>query len=281
VVQEAGTRSHPPSADEQPRRPGRPLLLGRGFSRNPSGGRRRPTRTAPDIAGPDPRTLVDLDECWPLIEIPDAAAGQRRCRGRAETALEAAEAGHPGPPRQPGAPSRLALDPGPPPCCGFAGSSALCARGGHLGSRFANAPTVLGRWGPGSGRVWRAGCDVVSGLARGVDAGLPRGAAPGRGGHRVLAAASTSSIRPSTPSLAEEDRRRRRPRQRVRARRARRRMALPAAQPGDQRHLPGVVIVEAANATGRSSPHVAPGVRAGPVSRARAVLSGGTGAPTP
>lgn len=163
------------------------LLWTEGASRKPVRRPAPPDPDAPDIAGPDPRTLVDLDEVLALIEIPDAAARAAALRGRAEAALEAARKRdiRAVPRGSPEYPSRLASIPDPPPVLWVRGE---LGAGVHavaiVGSRFAtpHGLEVGARLGQG---LARAGFDVVSGLARGVDAASHRGAL--RGGGRTIA----------------------------------------------------------------------------------------------
>jgi DNA processing protein len=163
------------------------LLWTEGANRKPVRRPAPPDPDAPDIAGPDPRTLVDLDAVLALLQIPDAAARAAALRGRAEAALEAArKRGIRAVPRgSPEYPSRLASIPDPPAVLWTRGALGPCLQAvAIVGSRFAtpHGLEVGARLGQG---LARAGFDVVSGLARGVDAASHRGAL--RGGGRTIA----------------------------------------------------------------------------------------------
>ena len=122
-----------------------------------------------------------------LLGIPDAAAKAAGLRRRAEAALEAApEEGHRVVPRgSPDYPPRLASIPDPPPVLWARGALGPCLRAvAIVGSRFATPHGLEVGAGLGQGLA-RAGFDVVSGLARGVDAASHRGAL--RGGGRTIA----------------------------------------------------------------------------------------------
>jgi len=142
---------------------------------------------APDIAGPDPRTLADLDEVLALLRFADAGAKAAALRHRAEAAIEAGRTkGIRIVPRgSPEYPPRLASIPDPPPVLWARGALGPCLHAvAIVGSRFAtpHGLEVGARLGQG---LARAGFDVVSGLARGVDAASHRGAL--RGGGRTIA----------------------------------------------------------------------------------------------
>ena len=66
------------------------LLWTEGADRKPVRRPPPPDPEAPDISGPDPRTLVDLDEVLALLEVPDAGAKAADLRRRAMSALEEA-----------------------------------------------------------------------------------------------------------------------------------------------------------------------------------------------
>jgi DNA processing protein len=159
------------------------LLWTEGANRKPVGRSAPPDPDAPDISGPDPRTLLDLDEVLALLGVPDAAAKAVDLRRRAEAALAVANKKdiRVVPRGSPGYPGRLASIPDPPPVLwvrGDVGSSPHAVA--IVGSRFATPHGLEIGFRLGRGLA-DAGFDVVSGLARGVDAAAHRGALRGRG----------------------------------------------------------------------------------------------------
>jgi hypothetical protein len=66
------------------------LLWTEGADRKPVRRPPPPDPENPDISGPDPRTLVDLDEVLALLEVADAGGKAADLRRRAMSALEAA-----------------------------------------------------------------------------------------------------------------------------------------------------------------------------------------------
>ena len=162
------------------------LLWTEGAGRKPV---RRPAPPDPDApdSGPDPRTLVDLDDVLAMLEIPDAVATAEDLRRRAGSALEAA--------RTKGIqvvlrgsadyPERLDAIPDPPPVLWARGAAGPCLHAvAIVGSRFATPQGLEIGFRLGQGLAG-AGFDVVSGLARGVDAAAHQGAL--RGGGRTIA----------------------------------------------------------------------------------------------
>jgi DNA processing protein len=159
------------------------LLWTEGAGRKPVRRPPPPDPEAPDIAGPDPRTLVDLDEVLALLEVPDARAKASDLRCRAISALEEA--------RTKGIrvvlrggrdyPHRLESIPDPPPVLWALGSAGPCQHAvAIVGSRFATPHGLEVGFNLGQGLAGE-GFDVVSGLARGVDAAAHRGALSGGG----------------------------------------------------------------------------------------------------
>jgi DNA processing protein len=163
------------------------LLWTEGADRRPA---RRPPPLEPeaaDISRPDPRTLLGLQEVLAALEVPDAAGKAADLRRRAEAALDAA--------RRKGIrvvprgsqdyPPRLALIPDPPPVLWARGDGGRCAHAvAIVGSRFATPQGLELGFRLGQGLA-RAGFEVVSGMARGVDASAHRGAL--RAGGRTIA----------------------------------------------------------------------------------------------
>jgi DNA processing protein len=163
------------------------LLWTEGADRKPLRLPRPPDPEAPDISGPDPRTLADLDEVLAMLEIPDVVAKAANLRSRAAAALEAA--GRKGIKAvlrgSPGYPARLHSILDPPPVLWARGEAGPCAHAvAIVGSRFATPHGLENGCRLGQGLAG-AGFDVVSGLARGVDAAAHRGAL--RGGGRTIA----------------------------------------------------------------------------------------------
>ena len=163
------------------------LLWTEGADRKPVKRPPPPDPEAPDISGPDPRTLVDLDEVLALLEVPDAGAKAADLRRRAMSALETA--------RTKGIrvvlrgaadyPNRLESIPDPPPALWARGIAGPCPHAvAIVGSRFATPHGLEVAFKLGQGLAGE-GFDVVSGLARGVDAAAHRGAL--RGGGRTIA----------------------------------------------------------------------------------------------
>jgi DNA processing protein len=163
------------------------LLWTEGADRKPVRRPPPPDPEAPDIAAPDPRTLVDLDEVLALLEVPDARATAADLRRRAMSALEAARKKgiHVVLRGGPNYPGRLESIPDPPPVLWARGRSGPCPRAvAIVGSRFATPHGLEVGFKLGQGLAGE-GFDVVSGLARGVDAAAHRGAL--RGGGRTIA----------------------------------------------------------------------------------------------
>jgi DNA processing protein len=142
---------------------------------------------ASDISGPDLKTLLDLDEVLALLGVSDEGAKAADLRRRAMSALDAA--------RKRGVravlrggvdyPARLDSIPDPPPVLWVRGVPGACRHGiAVVGSRFATPQGLEIGFRLGQGLA-AAGFDVVSGLARGVDAAAHRGAL--RGGGRTIA----------------------------------------------------------------------------------------------
>ncbi len=154
------------------------LLWTEGANRKPVRRPAPPDPEAPDISGPDPRTLVDLEQVLALLETPDAAARAAALRRRAEAAVDAAR-------RQgirlvergsPEYPQRLSSIPDPPPVLWARGEVGPCRHAvAVVGSRFATPHGLEIGFRLGQGLA-SAGFGVVSGLARGVDAAAHRGA---------------------------------------------------------------------------------------------------------
>ena len=163
------------------------LLWTEGADRKPVRRPAPPDPEAPDISGPDPRTLLDLDEVLGLLEVPDAGAKAADLRRRATSALGAArKRGIRAVLRgDEGFPERLDSIPDPPPVLWARGNPGPCRHGiAIVGSRFATPQGLEIGFRLGQGLAV-AGFDVVSGLARGVDAAAHRGAL--RGGGRTIA----------------------------------------------------------------------------------------------
>ena len=163
------------------------LLWTEGASRKPVRRPPPPDPEAPDISGPDPRTLVDLDQVLAVLETPDAPARAAELRRRAEAAMEAARKrgillvvrG------SPDYPVRLSSIPDPPPVLWARGDVGPCLHDvAIVGSRFATPQGLEIGFRLGMGLAG-AGFGVVSGLARGVDAAAHRGAL--RAGGRTIA----------------------------------------------------------------------------------------------
>ncbi len=163
------------------------LLWTEGAERKPVRRTAPPDPEAPDIAGPDPRTLADLDQVLALLEVPDAGAKAADLRRRAMSAIEAA--------RAKGIrvvlrgssdyPYRLDAIPDPPPVLFSRGIPGACPHAvAIVGSRVATPHGLEVGFKLGQGLAC-AGFDVVSGLARGVDAAAHRGAL--RSGGRTIA----------------------------------------------------------------------------------------------
>lgn len=163
------------------------LLWTEGANRKPVRRPPPPDPEAPDISGPDPRTLDDLEQVLAVIETPDAPARAAELRRRAEAAMEAARKrgilllvrG------SPDYPVRLSSIPDPPPVLWARGD--VGPRLHHVaivGSRFATPQGLEIGFRLGMGLAG-AGFGVVSGLARGVDAAAHRGAL--RAGGRTIA----------------------------------------------------------------------------------------------
>jgi len=182
------------------------LLWTEGADRKPAR-RTAPRPQAPDTAGPDPRTLTDLDKVLKILKVAGAAEKAAELRQRAIAALEAAERRGIGvvPRGHPEYPFRLQALVDPPPVLWVRGTPEPCRFAvAVVGSRFATrqALDVGFRMGEGLGR---AGFVVVSGLARGVDAAAHRGALRG-GGRTVAVLGSGADIvyPPEHAALAED-----------------------------------------------------------------------------
>ena len=182
------------------------LLWTEGADRRPAG-RRPPDPEAPDISGPDPRTLDDLGGVLALLEVPEAAARAADLRRRADAALAAARRNGIGVVLRgtPDYPERLASIPDPPPVLWARGTAGPCRHAvAVVGSRSATRHGLeIGfRLGRGLGG---AGFEVVSGLARGVDASAHQGALSG-GGRTVAVLGCGADIvyPPEHAHLAEE-----------------------------------------------------------------------------
>jgi DNA processing protein len=182
------------------------LLWTEGTNRRPVRQRAPQGPEAPDITAPDPRTLVHLDEVLTVLEIPDAGALAANLRRRAAATLETAglkgiRAILRGSPRYP---PRLDSIPDPPPVLWVRGDAGPCTYAvAVVGSRFATPQglEIGSRLGQG---LAGAGFEVVSGLARGVDAAAHRGAL--RGGGRTIAVLGCGvdvTYPPEHASLAE------------------------------------------------------------------------------
>jgi DNA processing protein len=163
------------------------LLWTEGADRKPV---RRPAPSdpeAPDIPGPDPRTLVDLEQVLARLDVSDVAGTAAGLRRRAEAALKAAR-------RHgirlvlrgsPDYPERVLSIPDPPPVLWARGEAGRCRFAvAIVGSRYATPHGLELGFKLGQGLA-TAGFDVVSGMARGVDASAHRGAL--RGGGRTIA----------------------------------------------------------------------------------------------
>jgi DNA processing protein len=163
------------------------LLWTEGADRKPVRRPPPPDPENPDIAGPDPRTLVDLDEVLALLEVADAGVKAADLRRRAMSALEAARTQGIHVVLRGGTdyPDRLESIPDPPPVLWARGVAGPCPRAvAVVGSRFATPHGLEVGFKLGQGLAGE-GFDVVSGLARGVDAAAHRGAL--RGGGRTIA----------------------------------------------------------------------------------------------
>jgi DNA processing protein len=166
-----------------------------------------PDPEAPDIAGPDPRTLTDLDEVLALLGDADAKARAAELRRRAEAAMDAAR-------KQgirlvlrgsPDYPARLSSIPDPPPVLWARGEVGPCLHAvAVVGSRFATPHGLEIGFRLGQGLAG-AGFGVVSGLARGVDAAAHRGAL--RAGGRTIAVlgCGTDVVYPPEHAKLSED----------------------------------------------------------------------------
>jgi DNA processing protein len=163
------------------------LFWTEGAGRKPVRRTAAPDPQEPDIAGPDPRTLVDLDEVLAALQVLDAAARAAGLRRRAETAMTAASARGIGVVTRadPAYPARLEEIHDPPPAIWTRGALDSCTYAvAVVGSRTATPHGLevafrLGR------ELAAGGFVVVSGLARGVDAAAHAGAL--RGGGRTVA----------------------------------------------------------------------------------------------
>ena len=162
------------------------LLWTEGADRKPAR-RASPVPRAPDTAGPDPRTLTDLDEVLEILPITDRPGKAADLRRRAAAAIEAARRAAIAivPRGSAGYPERLEKLTDPPPLLWARGLPGICRFAvAIVGSRFATRQAIEVGFRLGEG-LGRAGFVVVSGLARGVDAAAHRGAL--RGGGRTVA----------------------------------------------------------------------------------------------
>jgi DNA processing protein len=163
------------------------LLWTEGADRKPA---RRPAATdseAADLAVPDVRTLVDLEAVLARLDVPDAPGRAADLRRRAQAALEAARRTQLGLVLRgdPGYPKHLEAIPDPPPALWARGDAGRCLFAvAVVGSRFATPHGLELGFRLGRGLA-AAGFEVVSGMARGVDAAAHRGAL--RGGGRTIA----------------------------------------------------------------------------------------------
>ncbi|MGE5199293.1 MAG: DNA-processing protein DprA, partial [Rhodospirillaceae bacterium] len=124
-----------------------------------------------------------LDEVLALLEVPEAASRAASLRRRAEAALAVARAKGIGLVLRgsPDYPVRLGSIPDPPAVLWARGRAGPCRHAvAVVGSRFATPHGLEIGYRLGRGLA-RAGFDVVSGLARGVDAAAHRGALAGGG----------------------------------------------------------------------------------------------------
>ena len=182
------------------------LLWTEGADRKPAR-RAAPEPQAPDTAGPDPRTLTDLDEVLKILHVADTAGKAAELRRRAAAALLAA--GRQGigvvPRGHPDYPFRLEALVDPPPVLWVRGSPERCRFAvAIVGSRFATRQALDVGFRMGEG-LSRAGFVVVSGLARGVDAAAHRGAL--RAGGRTVAVLGNGAdiiYPPEHAALAED-----------------------------------------------------------------------------
>ena len=183
------------------------LLWTEGAGRKPIRRPAPPDSEVPDIAAPDPRTLADLDEVLALLEIPDARAKAADLRRRAVSALESARAKGIRLALRGSAdyPERLMSIPDPPPVLWARGTPGPCRHAvAIVGSRVATPQGLEIGFRLGQGLAG-AGFDVVSGLARGVDAAAHRGALRGRGRTiAVLGCGADVVYPPEHGDLAEE-----------------------------------------------------------------------------
>jgi DNA processing protein len=183
------------------------LLWTEGENRKPLRRASAPDPAASDITGPDPRTMLDLDEVLALLEVPERAAKAANFRRRAQAALEAARRksidviGR----DSPDYPGRLASIHDPPPVLWSRGVPGPCRFAvAVVGSRFAtpHGLEIGARLGLG---LACAGFDVVSGMARGVDAAAHRGALRGSGRTvAVLGSGVDVAYPPEHARLADE-----------------------------------------------------------------------------
>jgi len=163
------------------------LLWTEGADRKPA---RRSAEADPEATGlsvADVRTLVDLEEVLARLDISDVPGRAGELRRRAEAALEAARRTRLGVVLRgdPGYPARLDPIPDPPPALWTRGALGPCRRAvAVVGSRSATPHGLELGFRLGQGLA-AAGFEVVSGMARGVDAAAHLGAL--RGGGRTIA----------------------------------------------------------------------------------------------
>ena len=163
------------------------LLWTEGAGNKPARRLAQPGSDPSGLLAPDPRTLLELEEVLGQLEVPDVPGRAADLRRRAEAALETAR-------RQgiglvlrgsPDYPGRLDSIPDPPPVLWTRGT---VGRPLHtvavVGSRSATPHGLELGFRLGQGLA-AAGFEVVSGMARGVDAAAHQGAL--RGGGRTIA----------------------------------------------------------------------------------------------
>jgi DNA processing protein len=163
------------------------LLWTEGAERKPARHADQANPESPDVLAPDPRTLTDLDEVLDRLRARDARAKAAALRRRATAAMEAARRGGIGvlPRGDAEYPFRLETIVDPPPVLWVRGLPGRCRFAvAIVGSRFATRQGLEVAFRLGQDLA-RAGFDVVSGLARGVDAAAHRGAL--RAGGRTIA----------------------------------------------------------------------------------------------
>ena len=183
------------------------LLWTEGANRKPVRRPPPPDPDAPDIPGPDPRTLDDLDQVLAMLQTPEAPARAAELRRRAEAAMESARKrgilllsrGSPDYPR------RLSSIPDPPPVLWARGEVGPCLyEVAVVGSRSATPHGLEIGFRLGQGLAG-SGFGVVSGLARGVDAAAHRGALQGGGRTIAVLGCGTDVVYPPEHAKLSED----------------------------------------------------------------------------